>query len=38
MSFFGKLFNTDKEESSALTKENKQIEKKLKNLRAGSFV
>ena len=32
MSFFGKLFNTDKEESSALTKENKQIEKKLKNL------
>ena len=32
MSFFGKLLNTDKEESSALTKENKQIEKKLKNL------
>lgn len=32
MSFFSKLFNTDKEESSALTKEQKQIEKKLKNL------
>ena len=32
MSFFSKLFNTDKEESSALTKEQKQIEKKLNNL------
>ena len=32
MSFFSKLFNTDKEESSALTKEQKQIEKKLKKL------
>ncbi len=32
MSFFGKLFNADKEESSALNKEQKQIEKKLKNL------
>ena len=32
MSFFSKLFNGDKEESPALTKEQKQIEKKLKNL------
>ncbi|MBR1507451.1 MAG: hypothetical protein IJ619_05570 [Eubacterium sp.] len=32
MSFFNKLFNKDKEESPALTKEQKQIEKKLKNL------
>ena len=32
MSFFSKLFDTDKEESPALTKEQKQMEKKLKNL------
>ena len=36
MSFFSKLFNTDKKEDSGLTKEqkqkNKEIEKKLKNL------
>ena len=32
MSFFNKLFNTDKEERPALTKEQKQIEKKLKKL------
>ncbi len=32
MSFLKKMFNTDKEESSVLTKEQKQIEKKLKNL------
>lgn len=32
MSFFSKLFNADKEESPALTKEQKQIEKKLQRL------
>jgi hypothetical protein len=32
MSFFGKIFNTEKEENNALTKEQKQIEKKLKKL------
>ena len=32
MSFFSKLFNTEKEENNALTKEQKQIEKKLKKL------
>ena len=32
MSFFSKLFNADKEGSAALTKEQKQIEKKLKRL------
>ncbi len=32
MSFFSKLFNVDNEESPALTKEQKQIEKKLKRL------
>ena len=32
MSFFSKLFNTEKEENNALTKEEKQIEKKLKKL------
>ena len=32
MSFFNKLFNTVKEENSASTKEQKQIEKKLKKL------
>ena len=32
MSFFSKLFNTDKEANPALTKEQKEIQKKLKNL------
>ena len=32
MSFLSKLFDGDKEESPALTKEQKQIEKKLKRL------
>ena len=33
MSIFSKLFNTDKEESPALTKEQKEIEKKLNSLK-----
>lgn len=32
MSFFSKMFNTEKEENNDLTKEQKQIEKKLKKL------
>ena len=38
MSFFGKLFNTEKEENNALTKEQKQIEKKLKKLNHMNMV
>ena len=35
MSFFSILFNTEKEENNALTKEQKQIEKKLEGLMMG---
>lgn len=37
MSIFSKLFNTDKEESPALTKEQKEIEKKLNKLNSLKY-